>query len=163
MSSSRRFNVRVSECSYLRCQLKLGPGGNDGGTTWFADGEMQQLMAIIHAELPRRLPPLLDRPQQASSHPEIVRGDSIQVCLMFIPFSTPCWLLCDSHGTGMQAGGQVLAPRRDTYTPVVYTLLLIVEPFNSNSTEPQSMKTAPRQATIAHRGLTGYFSKPVSS
>jgi hypothetical protein len=167
---SRRFHLRVSAKHYLRCLLKLGPATDDGGTDWFTDSEMQQLMAIIHEELPLRLPPLLERPNPTASHPEIVRGDSIQVCLTFIPNATKCWLLCEGEKETQPDGAAAAAsssskppstPRAGlyptSYTAVEYTLLLNVEPFRANSSDPQRMKTAPPDATLAQKELTRYF------
>ena len=153
-----RFNLRVGPELYLRCQLKLGDGSSRGAG-WFADAEMEELMSMLHLELPRRVPLL-----SGSMAPEIVRGDSLQVCLTFVPNITNCWLLSGGQEESAEAapGAGVTGDRASyaaTYAPLSHTLLLHVEPFDVDSSEAQPMHSAPSNATIAQKPIEGYFAK----
>ena len=149
-----RFNLRVGPELYLRCQLKLGEGGTRGAN-WFGEAEMEELMSMLHSELPRRVPQL-----SGSVPPEIVRGDSLQVCLTFVPNNTHCWLLSggqDEPGEATSAAGGTHA--QATYAPLSHTLLLHVEPYDADSSEAQPMRSAPPNAAIAQKPIEGYFAK----
>ena len=74
----RRIHLRVGPDAFLPAQLALA---DDGG--WFGAAELDELLALLHDELPRRLPEALRA--QAPTPPVVCRGDTVQACLTFLP------------------------------------------------------------------------------
>ena len=102
----RRLHLRVGPAAFLPAQLALA---DDGG--WFGAAELDELLALLHDELPRRLPEALRA--QAPTPPVVCRGDTVQACL------------------DATDGGEVLfAAAQPGYTAVACTLLLHADRYD---------------------------------
>ena len=66
MTALRRIHLRVGADAFLPAQLALA---DDGG--WFGAAELDELLALLHDELPRRLPEALKA--QAPTPPVVCR------------------------------------------------------------------------------------------
>ena len=122
----RRIHLRVGPDAFLPAQLALA---DDGG--WFGAAELDELLALLHDELPRRLPEALKA--QAPTPPVVCRGDTVQACLTFLPTD----------------GGEVLfaAAATEGYTAVACTLLLHADRYDADA--PRLPRGCPGAATLA--------------
>ena len=105
--SSSRLNLRVGPSHYLPVALKTR---DDVTGPW-----LDELMALLHAEVPQRLPHALERGSAVAGPSAAVRADSIQATLTFVPRDSSCSLFCPDDDRGLSA--------------VSTTLLVAVEPL----------------------------------
>ena len=93
---TRRLHLRVGPNLFLPVVLKL-----HGSGSWFGELQLHELLAVLEAEVPVRLPQLIHQ-RATSTPPELVRGDTLSVRLAFCPSDARTWLVgeeCDGgHG-----------------------------------------------------------------
>ena len=125
MAALRRIHLRVGADAFAG-KLALA---DDGG--WFGAAELDELLALLHDELPRRLPEALKA--QVPTPPVVCRGDTVQACLTFLPTD----------------GGEVLfaAAATEGYTAVACTLLLHADRYDAE--RPRLPRGCPGAATLA--------------
>mmetsp|Transcript_50526 Transcript_50526/g.149069 ORF Transcript_50526/g.149069 Transcript_50526/m.149069 type:complete len:115 (-) Transcript_50526:22-366(-) len=112
---------------------------------------MQELMSLLHAELPQRVPHLDLQGQMTPMQPELVLGDSLQATLTFVPNGTHCWLLSNGGKEEAQAAGGAAGALCATYTPLPYTLLLRVEQLDGDASDAPGARHS--------RPIEGFFAR----
>ena len=122
MPQQRRMHIRVSATHFLPVLLRVIDLEASG---WFGERQLSELMALLHEELPHRLPAVLDLRTPAQRAVPALQCDSLCARLTFQPTASSFWLLCD--GVQHAAGGP--SSSSSALIAVPYTLLLDVEPL----------------------------------
>ena len=123
---AQSLHLRVGPALYLQTRLRVA----NEGSAWFGASEMDELLALLHRQLPCLLPTVLARPQ--SFGPEECQGESMDVRLFFQPTSAKRWLLngCDTTVLGA----------------VPFTLLVDVHERAKGACEAATLETYLRKA-----------------
>ena len=117
----RRLHLQVGAHSFLPVTLRIFCTQADQPSQWFGEPQLQELMELLHAEVPNTLPPLIAQRTPQRSVPMPLNGKHIAVCLTFLPTTSATWLVTNGGHDGNSSISPALAA-------VPFTLLCDVEP-----------------------------------
>ena len=104
---SRRLHLRVGANDYLPVRLTI----EDAESGWFGEAQLNELLSLLHRELPQLLPPVVAQriPMRVDAEP--CTGNTIHASVFFQPTAFTTWLV---------------TTKQDSLTQVPYTLFAAV-------------------------------------
>ena len=144
----RRLHLQVGADAFLPATLRIFNDAS-GGTEWFSEEHLQDLMVLLHAEVSKQLPPLLAQRTPSRTVPTSASRGSLSTILTLLPTTSATWLV--SHGSGQAQGGGLTS---SALAAVPYTLLCDVEPREPARQQRQTTleSSVGRGATAAAAG-----------